>query len=142
MRCPDGVLLGAGQHRDRLGQLGVGRQRPVHMHVGAQDAREHDGVAVVGLAARDRVPVTVAGHGHRVDGIHAAPGGAQAGDEQAAWCLDRHRDRVIGAVAVAGEQAQQLPVPVCQGDVVVGSAWSAVPGLLPACFLINIPRVP
>jgi hypothetical protein len=32
---PDGVLLGAGQHRDGLGQLGVGGQRPVHSHVSA-----------------------------------------------------------------------------------------------------------
>ena len=33
---PDGVLLGAGQHRDGLGQLGVGGQRPVRVQVGAQ----------------------------------------------------------------------------------------------------------
>ena len=132
---PDGVLLGAGQHRDRLGELGVGGQRPVGVHVGAQDVRQHDRVAVVGFAARDRVPVPVAGHGHRVDGVDPAAGGAQAGGQQPARGLDRHRDRVIGAVAVLGEQAQQrgepggvvadaaagqqLPVPVCQGDVVV-----------------------
>ena len=35
---PDGVLLGAGQHRDGLGQLGVGGQRPVRVHVGTQHA--------------------------------------------------------------------------------------------------------
>jgi hypothetical protein len=115
--------------RDRLGQLGVGWQRPVRVQVGAQDVREDDRVAVVGLAARDGVPVPVAGHGHRVDGVDAAAGGAQAGDEQAAWCLDGHRDRVSGAVAVPGQQleqggepggvvadaaaGQQLPVPVC-----------------------------
>ena len=49
---PNGVLLGAGQHRDGLGQLGVGGQRPVRVHVGAQDAGQDDRVAVVGFAAR------------------------------------------------------------------------------------------
>jgi hypothetical protein len=29
-------LLGAGQHRDGLGQLGISGQRPVHGDVGAQ----------------------------------------------------------------------------------------------------------
>jgi len=62
-------------------------------------------------------------------------GGAQARSQQPAGCLDRYRDRVLGAVAVLGEQTQQggepgrvvadpaagqqLPVPVGQGDVVV-----------------------
>jgi len=42
---PDRVLLDAGQHRDRLDQFGVGRQRPVGVGVGAQDAGEHDRVS-------------------------------------------------------------------------------------------------
>jgi len=36
---PHGVLLGAGEHRNCLGQFGVGRQWPVRGHVGAQDVR-------------------------------------------------------------------------------------------------------
>jgi hypothetical protein len=106
-------LLGTGQHRDGLGQLGVGRQRPVRVHVGAQHVRQHDRVAVVGFLPGDRVPVPVAGHRHRVDGVDRAAGGAQAGHQQAAGCLDRHRDRVLGGVAVPGEQFQQLGQPGC-----------------------------
>ena len=116
---PDGVLLGAGQHRDGLGELGVGGQRPVRVGVGAQDVRQHDRVAVVGFAARDRVPVPVAGHGHRVDRVDLPAGGAQAGGQQPARGLDRHRDRVIGAVAVLGEQFQQRGQP---GRVVADAA--------------------
>jgi hypothetical protein len=44
---PDCVLLGAGQHRDGLGQLAVGGQRPVGVHVGAQHVRQHHGVALI-----------------------------------------------------------------------------------------------
>ena len=132
---PNGVLLGAGQHRDGLGQLGVGGQRPVRVHVGAQHVGQDERVAVVGFAPGDGVPVPVAGHRHRVDGVDLAAGGAQARGQQPAGCLDGHRDRVIGGVAVLGEQGQQpgqpgrvvadpaagqqVPVPVRQGDVVV-----------------------
>ena len=132
---PDGVLLGAGQHRDGLGQLGAGGQRPVSCRSVRSTSARTNGVAVVGFPARDRVPVPVAGHRHRVDGVDLAAGGAQAGGQQAAGCLDRHRDRVLGGVAVLGEQAGQLgqpgrvvadpaagqqpPVPVHHCDVVV-----------------------
>jgi len=91
---------------------------------------------VVGFAARDRVPVPVAGGRHWVDGADLPAGGAQARDKQPARGLDRHGDQVPGAVAVLSEQVgqlgqpgrvvadpaagQQLPVPVHQGDVVVG----------------------
>ena len=107
VRSRDGVLLGAGQHGDGLGQLGVGGQRPVHVHVGAQHVGQHDRIAVVGFPSRDRVPVPVAGHRHRVDGVDRTAGGAQAGNEQPAGCLDGHRDRGFKAVAVLGEQVQQ-----------------------------------
>ncbi len=102
---------------------------------GAQDVRQDDRVTVVGLTACGRVAVPVAGHRHRVDRVDLAAGGAQAGGQQAARCLDRHRDRVFGAVAVGGEQFQQPgkagrvvadpgageqpAVPACEGDVVV-----------------------
>ena len=90
---------------------------------------------MVGFLPGDRVPVPVAGHCHRVDGVDRAAGSPQAGDQQPAGCLDRHRDGILGAIAVLGEQGQQLgqpgrvvtdpaagqrpPVPVNDGDVVV-----------------------
>jgi hypothetical protein len=104
---PHRVLLGAGQHRDGLGELAAGRQRTVRVHVRAQDVRQDDRVAVVGLAAGDGVPVPVAGHRHRVDRVDSAASGAQAGDQQAARRLDRHRHGALGAVAMLGEQFQQ-----------------------------------
>ena len=135
VRSQNGVLPVAGQYRDGLGQLGAGGQRPVRVQVGAQHVGQHDRVAVVGLLPRDRVPVPVAGHRHRVDGVNLAAGGPQARHQQPAGRLDRHRDQVLSAVAVPGEQGQQpgepgrvvadpaagqqVPVPVHQGDVVV-----------------------
>jgi hypothetical protein len=132
---PDRVLLGAGQHRDGLGQLGVGGQRPVGVQVGAQHVGQDERVAVIGFPPRDRVPVPVAGHRHRVDGVDLAAGGAQARGQQPAGGLDRDRNRVFSGIAVLGEQSQQgrepgrvvadpaagqqLAVPVRQGDVVV-----------------------
>jgi len=65
------------------------------------------------------MPVPVAGHRHRVDGVDGAAGGAQARDQQPAGGLDRHRDRVFGGVAVPGQQAQQLREP---GRVVADAA--------------------
>jgi hypothetical protein len=128
-------LLSAGQHRDGLGQLGVGGQRPVRVQVGPQDVSQHDRVAVVGFAPGDRVPVPVAGHRHRVDRIDLPAGRAQARHEQPARGLDRHRDLLIRSIAVFAEQGQQhrqagrvvanpaagqqVPVPVRQRDVVV-----------------------
>jgi hypothetical protein len=114
----------------------VGRQWPVGVGVGAQDACQHDRVALVGLGPGDPVPVAVAGHGQRVDGIHRPAGGAQAGHQQPTGGLDGDRDGVGWRVAGLGQQLQQLLVagqvipdpPVGQhpalgvdhGDVVVG----------------------
>jgi len=83
---PDRVLLGAGQHRDGLGELAAGRQRPVRVHVGAQHAGQDERVAVAGLAPGDRVPVPVPGHRHRVHRVDRPGRGAQARDQQPA-CL-------------------------------------------------------
>jgi hypothetical protein len=48
---PHGVLLCPGEHRDRLGQFGIGGQRPVSGQVGAQNVRQHEGVTGVGFLA-------------------------------------------------------------------------------------------
>ena len=48
---PQRVMLGSGQDRDRAAEVGVVRQRPVGVHVGAEDVGEDQGVAGVGLLA-------------------------------------------------------------------------------------------
>ncbi len=110
-----------------LGQLGVGGQRPVRVQVGAQHVGQDKRVAVVGFLPCHRVPVPVAGHCHRVDGVNLAAGGAQARDQQAARCLDRHRDRVLRGVAVLGQQGQQRGEP---GRVVADAAAGQQPPVL------------
>lgn len=105
---PDGVLLGSGQDGDGLGELAVVGEGPVSCGVGAQDVGQDHGVEVVGLLAGDRVPVAVAGGGHRVDGVDGALRGAEAGHEQAAGGLDRHRNRSVFGVSVCGEQVEEL----------------------------------
>jgi hypothetical protein len=155
LSAPDGVLLGAGQDGDGLGLLGVVRQRPVGVHVGAQDVRQDQGVAGVGLLAADAVAVAVACGGQRVDCEDLAAAGAQDGDEQAVAGLDGDRYRALGAVAVLGQEVQELAVASCvvadarlceqsagvvdQGDVVValrpGDAAEHGQAVLPAPFV-------
>lgn len=118
-----------------MDELAVGRQLAVGVGVGPQDVGQHHRVEVVGLLARDAVPLAVAGGGHRVDGVDGPAGCAQSGDQQAAGGLDRHRYPLARAIAVLGQEAKQLlqarrvisdpgppeelPVTVDHGDVVV-----------------------
>jgi hypothetical protein len=104
---PDGVLLGAGEHGDGLGEFGIRGQWSVRGLVGAQDVGQHEGVPGVGLLARHGVPVPIAGHRQRVDREYRAPGRAQARHQQAAAGFDGDRDRLLAAVAGGGEQLQQ-----------------------------------
>jgi hypothetical protein len=99
--------LGAGQHRDGLGQLGIGWQGPVGGPVGAQDVGQDERVAGVRFLAGDRVAIAVAVHRLGVDRVERAAGGAQAGDQQASVGLDGHRDGVLGAVPGVGKELQQ-----------------------------------
>lgn len=80
--------------RDSLDQFAVGRQRPMHVGVGAQDVRQGHRINVVGLLARDAVALAITSHRHRVDRVDPPPGLAQVGDPQATRGLDRHRDRI------------------------------------------------
>jgi hypothetical protein len=105
---PHRVLLGAGQHGDGLGQLGVRRQGPVRGQVGAQDVGQHERIPGVGLLAGHGVAVAVARDRHRVDRVHRSPGGPQAGHQQPAAGLDRHRNRLLAGVAGVAQQLQQL----------------------------------
>lgn len=77
----------------------------------------------------------VSGGGQRVDGVDGATGRPEAGDEQAAGGLDRHRYLLAEVVAVVSQEveqllqagrvvadpgpAEELAVAVDHGDVVV-----------------------
>ncbi len=80
------------------------------VHVGAQDVREDQGVARVGLLAADAVAVAVARGGERVDREDPAAAGAQARDQEAMAGLDGHRYRIFWAVTVLGQEVQELVV--------------------------------
>ena len=56
------------------------------------------------------MPLPVAGHRQRVDGIDGTAGNAQAGHQQAPGGLDRHRHRLVHTVAGLGQHLQQLPI--------------------------------
>jgi hypothetical protein len=136
VRSQTASCLRPGQDGDGLGEFGVGGQRPVGGHVGAQDVGQHERVAGVGFLARYRVPIAIARYRHRVDRIDFPSGGAQAGDQQATAGLDGHRDGIISTVAGVGEQgdqggeagcvvadpplSNQCSLTVDQGEVVVG----------------------
>jgi hypothetical protein len=109
---PGRVLVGAGQHRDRLGQLGVVGQRSVDVAVGAQNVGQQHGVGVVGLAACGRVAFTVAGDRHRVDRVDRPAGSYQGGDQQPARGFDRDRHGRLLAVAARGQQFGEFAEPV------------------------------
>ncbi|MBK6011682.1 hypothetical protein JHN45_10950 [Streptomyces sp. MBT53] len=104
---PDGVLLGAGQDRYGFGEFAVGRQGPEGGPIGPQDVGQHCRVQVVGFLAADCVTLSVAGGGHRVDGVDGAPGCPQAGDEETARGLDGDRDRCVRAVPLCGQQFKE-----------------------------------
>ena len=134
---PDRVLLGAGQHRDGLGQFGVGGQRAVRGQVGAQDVGQHQRVAGVGLLARR--PRAGPGSGTPASGLIANTGRARwpAGRRPAGRGWSRSppgsgRSALSPASASSSSSAanpaasspirrlaDELAVVVDQGDVVV-----------------------
>jgi hypothetical protein len=117
---PDGVLLGAGEHGDGLGEFGIRGQWSVGGLVGAQDVGQHEGVPGVGLLACHGVPVPIAGYRQRVDREYLAAGRAQARHEQAAAGFDGDRDWLLAAFAGGDEQLQQCGEP---GGVVADAAF-------------------
>jgi hypothetical protein len=128
--------MGPGQHRDRLTQLAVGRQPAVQVGIDAQDVGQRHRVSVIGLRPCHRMALPIKGHRQWIDRIHRPAGGPQGGDQQAAWGLDRHRNRVLGAITgsskhfdelrepggVVGDalRGDQLTAAVDDGDVVMG----------------------
>ncbi|GLF95265.1 hypothetical protein SYYSPA8_13230 [Streptomyces yaizuensis] len=98
-------------------------------HVGSHDVRQDDGVAGAGFLTAAAVPVAVAGGGERVNRVDPARAGAQSGDQQAVASLDRDWYRVLGGVAVFGEQLQQHPVAGrVVGDAPLGQLGAGVVG--------------
>ena len=102
---PHRVLLGAGQHPDGLGQLGVGGQRPVRAGIGAHNVGQQHRVGGIGFGPRHRIPGPIPRGGQRVDRIDHPAGRAQRGHPQSAVGFDPHRDRVLGGVAGLGPTA-------------------------------------
>jgi hypothetical protein len=124
---PQRVLLSPGQDGDRAAEVGVVGQGPVGVHVGAENVRQDQGVAGVGLLARHAVPIAVAGGRHRVDREHLALSSPQDRDQQASGGLDRDRDRILLRVSVLGKQIQQDLVPGrVVGDVPLGQQLAGV----------------
>ena len=102
--------------------------------VGAQDVRQRHRVRVIGLRPRDPVPLAIAGHRHRVDRVHRAPGRAQARDQQPARGLDRDRDRVLRGVTRLGQQLEQSPVAF--GVVADAPLGHQLPGFVHQCYVV------
>ena len=135
--APDQVLVGAGQHFDRLDLWAVAGDRAVVVAVGADQVGQHLGVAAVGLGPRAAMAAAVAAHHLWIDRIHLVAGGQQRPHQQAPVGLnpDRHLCRVLG---MGGHQGVQLahagqavadppggqhgPILVQQAQVMVGLA--------------------
>lgn len=66
--------MGAGQYGDGLGQFTVGGQSAMQVGVDAKNVGQGDGVGLIGLRPRHRVPFAVAGGRQRVDRIHGSTG--------------------------------------------------------------------
>jgi hypothetical protein len=116
---PHGVLLGAGQHPDRLGQFCIGGQHSVCTGIGANDVGQQHRVGGVGFGPRHRIPRPVARRRQRVDRVDRPSGRAQRGDPQPAIGFDRDGDRTVRGVAGFSQQRQQLSEA---GSVVVDAS--------------------
>jgi hypothetical protein len=72
---PDRLLVLPGKRLDRQPFIADRWQRPVAVPIGAQDVREDERVARVGLLARLAVPLPIARHRPRVDRVDRQTGG-------------------------------------------------------------------
>lgn len=134
---PDRVLLGAGEHPDRLGGFSVSGQRSVRAGVGAHDVGQQHRVGGIGFGSRDRMSAPVARGGQQVDRVDHPAGFAQGGHPQAAIGFDADGDRISGAVTGLGQQGQQrreaggVVADPCAGhDMSVTVDYEVVPGLV------------
>jgi hypothetical protein len=85
----------------------------MHRQIGAQDVRQHDGVAGVRLAARLGGPLPIACHGSRVDRVDGEAGGLERGHDEVLVGLDRHRHRLrfVGVFSDHGHQSREPRQP-------------------------------
>jgi hypothetical protein len=90
--------VGPGQDLHGLGQIAVTGDRPVVVGVSAGKLGQHLGVTRIGLGARGRVPLPVAGGRHRDHRHHHIAGGDQRPHEQApiGLCGNDHLGRIVG----------------------------------------------
>jgi hypothetical protein len=115
-----------GQHRDRLAQLTIGRESAVQVGIHPQDVGQRHRVSMIGLRPCHRAAFPIPGHRQWVDRIHRPAGCPQRRNEQSAWGLDRHWNRVFGAIAGFGEQLDQLSEPAgVVGDTLLGDQPAA-----------------
>src|SRR5882757_872160 len=97
--------------RSRGASSPVGGQRGMHVSVGAQDVGQRLRVEVIRLLPKYRVPLAIAGHSHRVDGINPSTCLTYRGDHQDAACFDGHRDRGLRIIAGLSQHGDQLAKP-------------------------------
>ena len=81
----------------------------MRVSVGARDVGQHDRIAMIRLRPRHAVALPITRHRKWIDRIHPPAGGSQARHQQTTAGFDRHRDLLIGGIAMLGEQFQQLP---------------------------------
>ena len=108
------------------------------MTVGAQDMREHRGVAGIRLPSGLSVTFPIARDRARIDRIHREPGLDQRDDDQVLVRLDRYR-RVIHAAPMLCDQSQQraessspsVDSAACHHDTVLIDQCDVVMGFRP-----------
>ena len=79
----------------------------MRVSIGAQDVGQHDRIAMIRLRPRHAVALPITRHRKWIDRIHPSAGGPQGRHQQTTAGFDRHRDLLIGGIAVFGEQFQQ-----------------------------------
>lgn len=79
---PEQVLLRAGQHLHRLGELSVAGDLPMVVAIGAHKICEDLGIATVGLRTRHCMTVAVAADSVGVDRVDDVPGSDQTLHQQ------------------------------------------------------------
>ena len=107
---PDQILMGPGQHLDRLSAVAVAGDRAMVVPIGAHQIGQQLGVRGIGLGSRDVVAVAVARRRQRVDREYLIISRGQRIHPQASvgFDADHHLGGVLGML---GDQLVQPPDP-------------------------------